>query len=342
MIRTLDQRLQPEPATAPGTAVGPRALRGVLVPLDGSQLAEQALSVGVARARRTGATLHLVSVHEPVPLAAMPPDYPMPVQDMEAEATEERLHYLESVAAWTRTSLPTPVVASVVTGHPAAGLCEYVRTHPVDLVVMTTHGRGGLGRLWLGSVADRMLRHVASPVLLLPSEESLQPTEFRHVLVALDGEIEEPVLDAAELLGCDDNRVRFTLTRVVEPAVPVLTSLAARPAHLPPDWNAKREVEARDYLTRLADRLGTRGWDVSWHLLVGRGVAARVLELADAIGADAIVVGTHGARGLERLLLGSVAGEIVHGATVPVLVVPATSAAERPRAPVPSPSSANA
>jgi nucleotide-binding universal stress UspA family protein len=208
---------------------------------------------------------------------------------------------------------------------------------------MTTHGRGGLGRLWLGSVADRMLGHVASPVLLLHPDESLQPTEFRHVLVALDGEIEHPVLEAAELLGCDGDGVRFTLTRVVEPALPVLTSLAARPAHLPPDWNAKCEVDARDYLTRLADRLGAWGWDVSWHLLVGRGVAGRVLELADATGADAIVVGTHGARGLERLLLGSVASEIVHGATVPVLVVPTTArASERGRAPVASLSSANA
>ncbi|HEU4525576.1 MAG TPA: universal stress protein [Gemmatimonadales bacterium] len=341
MIPILDQTLQTERATASGVTVDTRALRGVLVPLDGSELAEQALSVGAARARRTGATLHLVSVHEPVPLAAMPPDYPMPVLEMEAEATEQRLRYLESVAAWTRTALPTPVVASVVTGHPAAALCEYVGTHPVDLVVMTTHGRGGLGRLWLGSVADRLLRHVASPVLLLHPEASLQPTEFRHVLVALDGEIEAPVLEAAELLGCGGNRVRFTLTRVVEPALPVLTSLAARPAHLPPDWNAKLEVDARDYLSGLAERLGTRGWDVSWRLLVGRGVAARVLDLADTIGADAIVVGTHGARGLERLLLGSVAGEIVHGANVPVLVVPA-SPAERLRAPVPSPASANA
>jgi nucleotide-binding universal stress UspA family protein len=341
MIRTLDPTPQTEPATLSGATVSPPALRGILVPLDGSQLAEQALSVGAARARRTGATLHLVSVHEPVPLAAMPPDYPMPVQDMETEAAEERLRYLESVAAWTQAMLPTPVVTSVVTGHPAAALCEYVGSHEVDLVVMTTHGRGGLGRLWLGSVADRMLRHVASPVLLLHPEESLQPIEFRHVLVALDGEIEEPVLAAAEVLGCGGNGVRFTLTRVVEPALPVLTSLAARPAHLPADWTAKREVDARDYLSGLANRLGTQGWDVSWHLLVGRGVAGRVLELADAIGADAIVVGTHGARGLERLLLGSVAGEIVHGATVPVLVVPASSA-ERLRAPVPSPASANA
>jgi nucleotide-binding universal stress UspA family protein len=326
MIRTFDQREQPEPATALGTAAGPRVLRGVLVPLDGSQLAEQALAVGAARARRAGATLHLVSVHESVALAAMPPDYPMPVPELEAETREERVRYLESVAASARTSPPTQVVTSLVTGHPAASLCEYVETHPVDLVVMTTHGRGGLSRLWLGSVADRMLRRVAIPVLLLHSDEALQSTDFPRVLVALDGQIEQPVLDAVELLGSEADGLHCTLTRVVEPMVPVLSSLAARPARLPPDWNAKQEVEARNYLAALADRLGTRGWNVSWQLLIGRGVAGQVLELAEAIQADAIVVGTRGARGVERLLLGSVADKIVRGARVPVLVAPATGA----------------
>jgi nucleotide-binding universal stress UspA family protein len=297
----------------------------VLVPLDGSELAEQALSVGAARARRTGASLHLVSVHEPVPLAAMPPDYPMPVSDLEAMAHEEREGYLESVAAAARASLPTPVVAAVVTGGPAESLCEYVETHPVDLVVMTTHGRGGLSRLWLGSVADRMLRRLAVPVLLLHPDEAPQPTEFRHFLIALDGEIEEPVLAAVELMGRDGGKVRCTLTRVVEPALPVLSGLAARPAHLPPDWNARREVDARNYLARLTERLVGRGWEVSWEVLVGRGVAGQVLQLADATRADAIVVGTHGARGLERLLLGSVADKIVRGSRVPVLVVPPPS-----------------
>jgi nucleotide-binding universal stress UspA family protein len=71
--------------------------------------------------------------------------------------------------------------------------------------------------------------------------------------------------------------------------------------------------------------LGAQGWDVSWEVLVGRGVASKVLELAEASRADAIVVGTHGARGMERLVLGSVADKIVRGSRVPVLVAPRPS-----------------
>jgi nucleotide-binding universal stress UspA family protein len=296
--------------------------RGILVPLDGSELGEQALSVGASRARTAGATLHLVSVHEPLPVMAMPPDFPVAMQDLEERRREEMVQYLESVAAATRASLSTEVTASVLAGGAAATLCEYVETHPVDLVVMTTHGRTGLSRLWLGSVADRMLRRLAVPVLLLHPSDAPQPTEFRHVLVALDGEIEDPVLAAAMAVGAGAGRARYTLTRVVEPTIPIVSGLAARPGHLPPDWTAQREIEARNYLARLTDRLGPPGLEVSWQVLVGRGVADQVLELAKAIGADCIVVGTHGARGMERLLLGSVADKIVRGARVPVLVTP--------------------
>ena len=178
MIPTLERPWLLEPTPAPQRhAPAPasrRMLRGVLVPLDGSELAEQALSVGAALARRAGATLHLVSVHEPVPLTAMPPDYPMPVMALEAEARGDRVQYLDTVAAAVRASLPSPVVASVVTGSAASSLCEYMETHPVDVVVMTTHGRGGLRRLCLGSVAEKLVRGARVPVLVVPAGVDLE------------------------------------------------------------------------------------------------------------------------------------------------------------------------
>jgi nucleotide-binding universal stress UspA family protein len=298
------------------------APRGILVPLDGSELAEQALAVGASRARKAGATLHLVSVHEPMPLGGMPPDYPIVMFDLEEETRASLAEYLESVAAVARATLQTPVITSLVTGAAAAALCEYVDLHSVGLVVMTTHGRGGLSRFWLGSVADRMLRRLDVPVLLLHPRDVPQSTEFHRILVALDGQIEAPVVDAARALGEPAAAARYVLTRVVEPTIPVLSGLAARPGHLPPNWNEAREIEARNYLARLTDELRATGLDATSQVLVGRGVAAQVLELAEAIGADCIVAGTHGARGMERLLLGSVADKIVRGAHVPVLVAP--------------------
>jgi nucleotide-binding universal stress UspA family protein len=294
----------------------------ILVPLDGSELAEQALAVASARAQQAQAALHLVSVREPMPALALPPDAPLPMHQLEAEAVEDLQEYLNAVAARVGMGLSTRVVTAVVTGEPATALCEYVERHEVDLVVMTTHGRTGLSRLWMGSVADRMLRRLGIPVLLLHADETAPPAEFRQLVVALDGDIEQPLIDGMMALGARPGMTRCLLTRVVEPAIPVLSELALRPAHLPPNWTAKQVMRARTYLGRIADPLTRAGWEVDCQVLVGRGVAIQVLALAEACAADCIVVGTHGARGLERLFLGSVADKIVRGAKIPVLVAP--------------------
>jgi nucleotide-binding universal stress UspA family protein len=294
----------------------------ILVPLDGSELAEQALAVAAAHARRTGAALHLVSVHEPLPALALPPDVPLPMDDLDDQAIAGLQQYVTSVGEKARATLRSPVVTTVLADKSAAeALADYAGAHAIDLVVMTTHGRTGLSRLWLGSVADRLLRRLHVPVLLLHPNE-VQPTEFRHFVVALDGEIEEPVFEALVALGARPGTARCILTRVVEPTLPVLSGLATRPGHLPPDWTAKRVIDARNYLSRIADPMVRAGWDVDWQVVTGRGVAGEILALAKASAADCIVVGTHGSRGMERLLLGSVADKVVRGADIPVLVAP--------------------
>ncbi len=300
-----------------------------MVPLDGSVFAEQALAVAAAQAQKAGAVLHLVSVHEPMPAAAMS-DTQAICSDLDVWSRANLVEYLKSVSAVVEGSHGLTVTTAVCTGRAAATLCEYVETHQVDLVVMTTHGRGGPMRWWLGSVADRMLRRLAVPVLLLHPRDPRQPCEFRRLLVALDGEIEEPLIETAFAITGADPASRWVLTRVVEPAISMVTGLAAWPARLPPGWTKRREIEARNYLARLADRLRARGVKPTEQVLVGRDVATQVLELAAALGADCIVVGTHGASGMERVLLGSVSDKIVRGSEIPVLIVPAAVAATRP------------
>lgn len=301
-------------------------LRAILVPLDGSVFAEQSLVMGAAMAVRVRAVLHLVSVHEPLPVAALPLEVPAPVSDFDERSRLNYVEYLDALATWVRDQYGLTVATAVSTGQAPMELCAYVEANGIDFVVMATHGRSGASRWWLGSVTDRLLRRVAVPVLALPPAERSHPTGFRHLLLALDGEIEEPVLAAAAALTRPGPAPRWTLARVVEPAVPVLSGLAARPAQLPPDWNQRREIGARNDLARLADRLRGEGMDSDCQVLVGRGIARQVLELAASIGADGIVVGTHGAKGMERVVLGSVADKIVRGSTLPVLVAPTRGA----------------
>lgn len=294
----------------------------VLVPLDGSPFAEQALPVGAAIARKAGAALHLVTVVEPVPVMVLPPEMPVPLEPIEPATTAELTDYLELIAGATLESQRREPTTAVLHGGAADVLGQYVREQAIDLVVMTTHARKGLRRWWLGSVADSLVRQLRVPVLLLHPRELPQPTEFRRILVALDGELDQPVLDAAAALGRLDPPARYLLLRVVEPPIPVLSPLAAYPAHLPPPGDERAEVEARNTLDGLTDRLRAEGHAVESRVLVGRGVPDRVIEPAVAFGADVIVVGTHAPHGLERALLGSVAERIVHGTSLPVLVAP--------------------
>ncbi len=304
------------------THAQPPQARVILVPLDGSDLAEQALGVAAARVRKAGAELHLVGVHQPLPTSTLPPEVVAPIRQLDAAAMEDLRRYLSGAAAAVRTTLPTPAVTAALAGDVATELCRYVEEHEVELVVMTTHGRTGLSRLWLGSVADRMLRRLAIPVLLLHPGDEARTADHRHLVVALDGDIEEPVLDAMVAAGARPGLTRCVLTRVVEPTIPVWSGFAAYPGHLPPDLTAQQVADAWEYLSRIAEPMAKAGWDVDAQVLVGRGVAGQVLAMAEACGADCIVVGTHGARGLERLILGSVADKIVRGARVPVLVAP--------------------
>jgi nucleotide-binding universal stress UspA family protein len=283
-----------------------RTFRGVLVPFDGSALAEQALSVGAALAHRAGAPLHLVSVEE-------------------TEARAERQLYLESLANATVAVRPGAVRTAVLDGQVPEAVGAYAAQEQIDLIVLTTHGRGGLGRWWVGSVADRLLQQSVTPLLLLHPSELPQPSRFNRVLVGLDGETDRRVLSVALTFGALSTSASYILTTVVEPEVPLLTPLALYPHNVGPNWDERRVEEARARLTRLVDELQSGGQAAVWKVVEGRGIGGCVLELGRALDAECLVVGTHGLAGIERMVLGSVAAKILRGAQVPVLVIPVRS-----------------
>ncbi|MGZ8399527.1 MAG: universal stress protein, partial [Gemmatimonadales bacterium] len=225
--------------------------RNIVVALDGSECAEQAVAVAGAIARRSGGALRLVSVEEPLPALVLASGSPDVARDVELEECDRVARYLDSIADSVRDVHAGTVGTAVLHGPVATVLSEYVRTHEVDLVVMTTRGRHQLSRWLIRSVADQLLRQIKVPVLLLHPREVPQPTEFRHILIALDGEIEEPVLTAAVALGSLYPTAHYTLTRVVEPAIPALTALAPYPIPMGPEPIERLVVEARNYLEKV-------------------------------------------------------------------------------------------
>jgi nucleotide-binding universal stress UspA family protein len=294
----------------------------ILVPLDGSSIAEHALGLATMLARRSGARLHIAKALEPLPVLATGEE-PVAGPELDQELRELSRSYLASTAEALGTTHGLEVGYSILEGPPATALARFAADQNASLIVMSTHGQSGFSRFWLGSVADRLLRRTSVPLLLLKSNEPVSSPEFRHVLVALDGQPEcDNILEPAIALGSSSETCRYTLVHVVEPPIPVITRLALQPAKLPPEWQQIRENRARSHLNALAEQMRTRGLSAATRVILSRAVAEEILALADSSGADLIVVGTHGARGLERLLLGSVADKVVRGATHQVLVVP--------------------
>jgi nucleotide-binding universal stress UspA family protein len=295
----------------------------LLVPLDGSSSAEQALLVAAAIARRTGTKLHLAMVSPQLPVLLATGEEPAPGPAFEQELREQSLHYLESTAEALGTTHGVEVTFSLLDGAPVHALAEHARVRRVGLIIMTTHGHGGLNRLWLGSVADRLLRRVHMPILLVRPVDGVPHTEFRHTLVALDGLAEgERILEPAIELGSLGDDSRFTLVQVLEPPVSLITRMALSGATMRPHWRDLQESCARSYLERVAVRMRKRGLCVATQVLSGPRVGEGILDLGQTIGADLLVVGTHSARGVERMLLGSVADKVIRGASQAVLVVP--------------------
>lgn len=133
----------------------------ILVPLDGSELAEAALPRAAELARESGAKLLLVRAAQAHVFPGVDPT------EAQVHVVEEAEQYLAGVAARLRADGVADVETSVWYGPPALSIVEAARLRRADLIVMTTHGRSGLGRLILGSVAESVLRGTTTPILLL-------------------------------------------------------------------------------------------------------------------------------------------------------------------------------
>jgi nucleotide-binding universal stress UspA family protein len=299
-------------------------IRSILVPLDGSDFGEQALPLAVAIARRAGAVVHVVHVH--IPRAAACAETVTPMENnLDPMGKEQEKAYLERVANWWRTRGSVPVLAHLLEGPVAEAILEFVADSEIDLVVLTTHGRGAFSRFWQGSVADELVRLLATPLLLVrPMKEGLDPGDCptpRHMLIPLDGtELAEQALTPATELG-RLMQADYTLLRVVPP-MPAAgfdhAGVAVGCSPPPPEENPARE--AREYLDRVASRLRGEGLRVSTAVAIGEPPDHAILEEARDHGADMIAMETHGRGGLARLLLGSVADKVSRGAPLPVLV----------------------
>lgn len=270
----------------------------ILLPLDGSELAECAAPCAARLAGSLGGVLHVVRVVEP-PVKPGFTTQRLYKEMLEAER-EEAVAYVDAMRKQLATCTAS-AKTDVLCGNAAVALLDYEHYAGIELVVMCSHGRGGLARFAGGSVADRLLHHGSVPLLLVRAFGA--PPALAKAIVPLDGSsrAEETLLALEQLVPYVVNEV--TLLRVVHG----------------PD----QASEAHSYLVEAAQSIPSVG--VVCRCRVEQGDPAHVI--CDVAGENTLVVmATHGRGGLARWALGSVADRVTrHGRSAVLLVRAATA-----------------
>jgi nucleotide-binding universal stress UspA family protein len=202
---------------------------------------------------------------------------------------------------------------------------RYVDENDVDLVVMSTHGRGGMNRMWLGSVAEDVIRHGRTPVLLVRPDEDTpgnldEDIPVQRILVPLQtSEFSENIVPHADQLA----EVFGASVQLLEVVVPVelpVRAISAPMTNVDQADLTTRQDSAREFLAGVETRLRGSGRQVESLVSTAPHVAHAIVKAADENDAGIIAMATHARVGIGRMLLGSVADKVVRSATKPVML----------------------
>ncbi|HET9921981.1 MAG TPA: universal stress protein [Ktedonobacteraceae bacterium] len=317
----------------------------ILVPLDGSARAEQALPVAARLARASGGSLLLLRVAI-VPIIERPDLTPSREYNQQAidEGLREAITYLEQVVTRTELVGMTVEVESLF-GAIAPTILSVAQSSHADLIVMSSHGYTGLKRWALGSIAQKVARHSPVPVLVLREGGTL-PTQVQgavvplSVLVPLDGsELAEAAIEPAAQLAATlaaAGQSQLHLLYVV--AIPSTSGKYRSQTHIDfdADIRAQAKEEAEAYLHTLVTRspvteLAAHMIAVTPEVVINNDVAQAIIQAAEhdaqveggvASGESGIIaMATHGRGGIGRWALGSQTERVLGACKVPLLIV---------------------
>jgi nucleotide-binding universal stress UspA family protein len=299
----------------------------IIVPLDGSPTAEQVLPYVRVLGRSTKARLTLLRIVEPAP-----PDLEGVAADgllvPSLERRWQQAHaYLEEVATPLRQE-GLVAATEVVDGEAASSILDLAERQPATLVAMSTHGRSGLARWALGSIADKVLHAATGPLLIVRAQEpeKVSPqVKLARLVVPLDGSsLAEQALplaaDLAQKLG-----LKLTLVQATPSVGDYLQYADSPPPSSMEDLAREADDAAMEYLAGTAQRLEREGVRKVEHYLIhgppGTAVTDFIRETPDCL----VAMTTHGYSGVGRWLLGSVADRVIRQCGAPVLVIRSTA-----------------
>jgi nucleotide-binding universal stress UspA family protein len=281
----------------------------LLFPTDGSDGASVALDHVLDIAAAHGATVHVINVVDTTQ------DGVGAARGDVGDALSRRGEGIVEEAAGRAERRGVDVVTDVLEGQPYSTIVEYAGTHGIDLVVMPTHGRRGLGRLLLGSTTERVVRRSDVPVLTIrPREDALLEYPYADVLVPTDGseQADHALTTGIDVVTATDARLH--LLSVI--------SMAALGVDVRSDLQLDiLEENAEGILDAASERAERAGLDPTTTVAYGSSIHSTIRSHVEDNDVDLVVVGTHGRTGFDRYVLGSVTEKLVRTSPVPVLTV---------------------
>jgi nucleotide-binding universal stress UspA family protein len=281
----------------------------ILLPFDGSERAAEALHHAAEIAHWADATIHILFV------ADTTRDSVTVVENQVVDALVQEGEDIVENAEKTLHTLGSDYKSDVVQGNPAPTIVEYAERYDHDLIVMPTHGRKGVSRYLLGSVTEKVIRLASVPVLtarMQPDEQLAFP--YENILIPTDGSAG----------GARAAEYGLSLAAALDATVHGLSIVDERSLGLDVRSSVSgqdREQTATNAVEDVVSKAETYGvTNTVRHIEHGTPVQ-EILDTIDSNNIDAVVMGTTGKRGTDRILLGSVAEKTVRSAPVPVITV---------------------
>ena len=304
----LSRETGPKPSLGSDTPATYATYSRILVPLDGSLLAERVLPYARALANGFGGRVELLYVSSPAPEGLADHAHGRYPHQIDANLRAEGLDYLHRVTP-SISCVGVEVSCTVKAGDPELWIVEEAEKGPDTLIAMSTHGRSGAARLMLGSVTDKVLHSTSAPVLVIRPRDGKTPVpeaELKHVIVPLDGsplaeQVLPHVVSLAKALGLTVTLLRVATHRQNGPLV--------------------------HYLEAVAEKLRGAGLPSVKSRTIGDHPAETIVSVARETPHSMVAMTTHGRSGIRRAVLGSVTDHVVRHCGEPVLVIRAADQA---------------
>jgi nucleotide-binding universal stress UspA family protein len=314
------------PALSNGLHATDDRIKNIVVPLDGSAFAEHAIPIALGIAEQSGATLHLVHVF--IPVDVLDPFDALHYPDKALESLKRKKEkYLSDTVHQLAALTPVFVTSTVVDGRAVSDLIESVHGIGADLVVMATHGRGVLGRMWWGSAAHSVLQNASVPLILVRGSSgrvTFSPRPINHVMLPLDGNkasehVLHPIMERHLF-----PTARHTLLKVVG----FESSYEIRDSRLRMDLVPSRQEweAAKRYLLTVARSFGNHNRGIHTKVVASQDPLARVvIYCAETDGVDLISLVHRPSGVLERLFQQSISEQLFRMAACPLMFFPSQS-----------------